>query len=343
MALFIGLIGMVGAPCCLIWLIVSAIRSGSKKTPLIGILVSCVLFFSGVMMFEPDDEPVGGDGPKQADSVKYVQSNNPPESTAEDKMEVIPVKKDTEEPEGEGEVEGAVRSGEYQLPCGVKLHFFDSVRNDVTSKWRRSGTSSSLPPSDFAIEYYEKMFSSSDEIHSVWNAALKTTTKIYTSGNLLFVDTFEYVDGEEQDANEMFSGMLLESKIIDLKTGKELEESEPEEKSTSQKANPAPEGKTSAPKSEESKPATKPSDSKKETNNTSSSGGGGGGSSNFYTYDNEEQQKTEDSWVLNTSSMKIHYPTCREVKKIAPHNYSTSSLSESELKAKGYTTCGVCH
>lgn len=70
---------------------------------------------------------------------------------------------------------------------------------------------------------------------------------------------------------------------------------------------------------------------------------GAGNSDNFNTYDNAAQQHTSQTWVLNTSSMKIHYPSCSQVKKIAPQNYSTSNLSESELFLQGYTTCGVCH
>lgn len=69
----------------------------------------------------------------------------------------------------------------------------------------------------------------------------------------------------------------------------------------------------------------------------------GNDGSNFNTYDNAAQQQTSQTWVLNTSSMKIHYPSCNQVKKIAPQNYSTSNLSESELIAQGYTTCGACH
>lgn len=64
--------------------------------------------------------------------------------------------------------------------------------------------------------------------------------------------------------------------------------------------------------------------------------------SNFNTYDNEEQQNTKMEYVLNTSSKKIHYPTCRSVKKIAPKNYSTSNLSIAELEKKGYSKCGIC-
>lgn len=36
---------------------------------------------------------------------------------------------------------------------------------------------------------------------------------------------------------------------------------------------------------------------------------------NFNTYDNGAQQQTDDLYVLNTSSMKIHYKTCDSVKK----------------------------
>lgn len=74
--------------------------------------------------------------------------------------------------------------------------------------------------------------------------------------------------------------------------------------------------------------------------NTGSSGNGG--DSNFNTYNNTEQQNTEDTWVLNTNSKKIHYPSCKSVPKIAPQNYSTSSETLDELKSRGYTTCGNC-
>lgn len=86
------------------------------------------------------------------------------------------------------------------------------------------------------------------------------------------------------------------------------------------------------------------------TNDPSSSGGqpaatspGNGNADNFNTYDNEHQQETTASYVLNTNTMKIHYPSCSQVKKIAPQNYATSNATEVELLAQGYTTCGVCH
>lgn len=58
--------------------------------------------------------------------------------------------------------------------------------------------------------------------------------------------------------------------------------------------------------------------------------------------DNESQQQISESYALNTSSMKIHKPSCSAAKKIAPENYSTSNSSISELEAQGYGRCGIC-
>lgn len=79
-----------------------------------------------------------------------------------------------------------------------------------------------------------------------------------------------------------------------------------------------------------------------ETTSQSSGGSGSGDASNFNTYDNKDQQQTADTYVLNTSSHKIHYPGCSSVPKIAPQNYATSSESIANLQAQGYSTCGIC-
>lgn len=63
---------------------------------------------------------------------------------------------------------------------------------------------------------------------------------------------------------------------------------------------------------------------------------------NFNTYDNPEQHNTADTYVLNTSTKKIHYPSCSSVEKISPQNYSTSSLSVEELESQGYAKCKRC-
>ena len=62
---------------------------------------------------------------------------------------------------------------------------------------------------------------------------------------------------------------------------------------------------------------------------------------NFNTYDNAEQ--TTSNFVLNTSTMKFHNPGCRDVKKIAPHNYSTYDGSRDDVMNQGYSPCGHCN
>lgn len=74
-----------------------------------------------------------------------------------------------------------------------------------------------------------------------------------------------------------------------------------------------------------------------------SGGGAASSGSNFSTYDSESQQETSATYVLNTSSRKFHYPSCRSVKKISPSNYSTSNSSRDDLIACGYDPCGICH
>ncbi len=88
--------------------------------------------------------------------------------------------------------------------------------------------------------------------------------------------------------------------------------------------------------------ATQPSQTEQtpQSNQTGSTNGGSG--YNFDTYDNAAQQQTPDSYVLNTDRMKFHYPSCADVKKIAPQNYATSNQSAEELRKQGYSSCGHC-
>lgn len=95
-------------------------------------------------------------------------------------------------------------------------------------------------------------------------------------------------------------------------------------------------------------PAPDPADSPSVGNtspaheNSGEISGGSGNGNNFNTWDNPDQQQTSQSWVLNTSTMKIHYPHCSSVANIAPHNYSTSNASLTDLLNRGYSRCGRC-
>lgn len=253
--------------------------------------------------------------------------------------------------------DGSKKSGTYTLPCGMKIHFNDSVRNDVTGDWKISSTSDSLVPADYAIEYYEEMFSADDEIHGIWNATLKTTTCIKKFENLLFVDTYEYVDGEEHDANKLFGGALLDSQIVDLETGEAVPalgadvEYEPDEEASS--SGNSSEG-TVIPFPEDTQAASVASSSDPSSNalldrtiSPSTSGqvgrGGAGNGSNFNTYHNEDQQNTSADYVLNTNTMKFHFPYCSSVEKIAPQNYEEFYGTRDDAISMGYSSCGNCH
>lgn len=64
---------------------------------------------------------------------------------------------------------------------------------------------------------------------------------------------------------------------------------------------------------------------------------------NFNTYDNPNQQETSATYVLNTNTMKFHYPSCSSVPKISPENYGTYTGTRDGVIAKGYSSCGNCN
>ena len=55
------------------------------------------------------------------------------------------------------------------------------------------------------------------------NLGLKTTTSIKVLAGQLYVDVFEYVDGEEHDAKTLHGGDLLKSYMVDMTTGEATE------------------------------------------------------------------------------------------------------------------------
>ena len=53
--------------------------------------------------------------------------------------------------------------------------------------------------------------------------------------------------------------------------------------------------------------------------------------------------KTEMNYILNTSSMKFHYPTCRGVKDMKKENKKEFSGDRKSVIDMGYSPCGICH
>ncbi len=208
------------------------------------------------------------------------------------------------------------------------------VKNDKTGNWRYSAYSEKdVDILDYAVEYYKNYFSSNKEIHAVINFANKTTARLQTyDGKYLFITILEYVDGEEHDAAIMFSGNVLKEYMIDMDTRK-IDSLKEEVDKTAQEteATTVPEAlaTTQATTAQTTAVQTAPPTSTAEREN------------HFTDYDNSEQQNTVE-YVLNTKTMRIHYPTCNDVKKIKSENYATTTDFDGALK-QGYKACGHCN
>ncbi len=112
-----------------------------------------------------------------------------------------------------------IQSGTYNIN-DVEFWFSDSVINDITGKWKLSSIASSIDITEYAIDYYNTLFSSDDEIHAIVNFSLNTTTSLSVlSDGILDVAIHEYIDGEEHDAKILFGGMLLAEYEININTG----------------------------------------------------------------------------------------------------------------------------
>lgn len=108
-------------------------------------------------------------------------------------------------------------------------YFKDSVRNDNTGRWREFiYHDATIKTDDFAERYYRAYFHADDEVHIVFNKGSRETTRIlYAVGNL-FVTTFTYVDGEENDANAVPGGDMLRENILEIPANDYTVEAPPE-------------------------------------------------------------------------------------------------------------------
>ncbi|MDD3477398.1 MAG: hypothetical protein PHP32_00780 [Candidatus Izemoplasmatales bacterium] len=148
----------------------------------------------------------GSETPKESETQK--------ETVVESEVETAPEVSETEE-ETETEPEVPHRTGEDIVGISegsiedIKPTFYDSVINDKTGNWRCAVMAENIDILDYVLSYYKNYFKNDSEIHAIVNLTLKTTTKITCSGGTLYVSQYDYVDGEEHDANIMFSGTYL--------------------------------------------------------------------------------------------------------------------------------------
>jgi uncharacterized lipoprotein NlpE involved in copper resistance len=89
-----------------------------------------------------------------------------------------------------------------------------SVKNDTTGKWRVAECLTDQQPSEWAKQYYDGYFESDDEVHAVVNFTLNTTNAVRVEGDQIVIDVHDYVQGEEHDANLLFTGELLDTQMV---------------------------------------------------------------------------------------------------------------------------------
>lgn len=94
------------------------------------------------------------------------------------------------------------------------------IDNDVTGNWRVSTIANSdVQMEEYALSFHKWKFRSDREIHAIINFSLNTTTKLMVQGDVLVVDVYDYVSGEEHDADLMFSGTQLKEYFVYLDNG----------------------------------------------------------------------------------------------------------------------------
>lgn len=96
----------------------------------------------------------------------------------------------------------------------ISIYFWGEVRNDVTGNWRYSSTADDIDIENYALSYYKEYFENDNEIHCIVNFTRKTTASLRVYGGTIFLSLYDYVEGEEHDANLMFSGTPLIDYII---------------------------------------------------------------------------------------------------------------------------------
>jgi hypothetical protein len=90
----------------------------------------------------------------------------------------------------------------------------NKVNNDVTGKWRVSTIAANVSMEDYAYNYYERFMLSEGQVEAVINFNYNTSTSLSFYGNFIDVCVYDYVDGEEHDANLMFTGILLKEYYV---------------------------------------------------------------------------------------------------------------------------------
>ncbi len=95
----------------------------------------------------------------------------------------------------------------------------NKVRNDVTGNWRISIIAENIDIEYYALDYVERYLHNKSQVHAIVNFTRNTTTSIKKYGNIIYADIYDYVKGEEHDANLLFTGTLLQQYFVYIDNG----------------------------------------------------------------------------------------------------------------------------
>lgn len=152
--------------------------------------------------------PTPGDGDRQIENS---------ETQAE---ELLTDGEDKEETGANSEAaDGSVAGGVYDVD-DISVTYYNEVPNDVTGNWRLGVVYDSTDLKDYVVDYYNYFCRDDNEVHGIVNLGLGTTARISkVMPDTLDVTVMEYVDGEEHDADLLYSGAELERYWINMETG----------------------------------------------------------------------------------------------------------------------------
>ena len=137
---------------------------------------------------------------------------------AEEKNETEPSSEEAASEE-DPEESGPPKSGGYEID-GIDVTYYTKVHNDKTGNWRLAVIYDGADLNSYAADFYKFFVTDDSEVFGIVNLGLKTSTLISPAmGDWLDISVMEYQDGEEHDANKLYSGMELQHYWLNMKTG----------------------------------------------------------------------------------------------------------------------------
>lgn len=198
-----------------------------KKYLIIGAVVVVLLGYGLLANSSKDDSQETGQATEQV--AQNTESEQKFGGTADlATPETDEKDKETEQTETEKQTEETVehRTGDNIVGISDKdmtevySTKYDSVRNDVTEKWKCLVIAeNNFDITEYALSCYKNYFDSDETILAVINLTTKTSASISKVAGNLYVSQYEYVDGEEHDAKIMFSGTHLLDYIVYIDNG----------------------------------------------------------------------------------------------------------------------------